>query len=377
MATINFATREITTKLVYFGASGAGSNTNLRQLHRQVTSARKSRLHRFGPGDTEERSFYFDYVAGPSDNLNGFAILRRVYSLPGALELEAHRLEVVRDLDGLVFVADARPGQDTANMDQLLLLEQMLATQGLELASLPLVIQVNQAGQDDARPPEDVVYDLNPYGFPVQRAVASEGVGVLETLVELTGAISARIRDHMAGNESSISVVAVHRPQKLSDDDIIRSHIEAIQAVSEATPTSAVGADLPTPLTSTPRVALPFQPPDFAGTEPVRVVAHRVLRGTIEVDLVMQSSDGEFAKPLTVVLENRPTVTPARPRGSSMPPAPAAMPPEGRIADYLPATYNIPTLMAPDMPGWMYGLIGVLGGVAIGVLGAVVVGMSV
>ncbi len=89
MATIDFGNREITAKLVYFGATGAGSNTNVRQLHRLVPTTSRSRLHKFGPGDSAERSFYFDYRLPESERINGFDLRLRLYSLPGGLELEA------------------------------------------------------------------------------------------------------------------------------------------------------------------------------------------------------------------------------------------------------------------------------------------------
>lgn len=370
MATINFATREITAKLVYYGTSGAGCNTNVRQLHRLVPSDRRSRLHKFGPGDSDERSFYFDYVAGKDSRINGFDLHLRVYSLPGGLSLDAHRHEVMKDVDALVYVADARPVAEAANMDQLLALEEQLSKTGLELASLPIVIQVNHTDDDTARPAEDVVYDLNPYGFPVIPAIATEPRGVLETHTELAGALTARIRDNMAGNAAAITVTAVHRAERIDDEDVIRGHIEAIQAVTTATPASSLGEEMPTPSTPTPRVELPFQPRDFVGTHPVQVLSSRLEGSTIVIELLMQPMSGGDPKPLRIELANRPTDTPALDRVMPAQPEPT------RLGDYIPDTYDLPEEEGPDLPGWLYGVIGVLGGLAIGVLGASLIGLS-
>ena len=94
-------------------------------------------------------------------------------------------------------------------MDHLLALETLLGQRGLELASLPMAIQVNHCDTPEARPADNVVYDLNPYGFPVIEAMASEPRGVLETHTEVVGALVARIRDNMAGNAAAVTMKAV------------------------------------------------------------------------------------------------------------------------------------------------------------------------
>lgn len=373
MATINFATREITAKLVYYGASKAGSNTNLRQLHRLVPSPGRSRLHKFGPGDTDERTYYFEFVAPQEQRVNGFDLKLRVYSLPGALALDAHRLEVIKDVDALVLVADARPDQEAANMDHLLALEELLGKTGLELASLPMVIQVNHLDDPSARSVTDVVYDLNPYGFPVIPAVAIEPRGVLETHTEVAGALVARIRDNMAGSTAAITLTALHRAERETDEDVIRGHIEAIQQVTTATPASSLGDDGPTPSTPRPRVELPFQPPEFTGTQPVQLLSANIEGTAIEIELLMQSTTGGDPRPLRIVLANRPTETPVARRVASQVPASPDLP---DVGDFIPDSYDLPEEEGPDLPGWVYGLIGVAGGLAIGVLGTSLIGMS-
>src|SRR6478609_5312689 len=100
MATINFATREIQAKVVYFGATGAGCTTNLEHLHNTVVGRRKSSLRGFGVGEALERSWYFQYAIDAP--VEGFEMMVRVYCLPGAVELEVHREEVMADVDGVV-----------------------------------------------------------------------------------------------------------------------------------------------------------------------------------------------------------------------------------------------------------------------------------
>lgn len=382
MATINFATREISTKLVYVGASSAGCNTNVRQLHKLVTASEKSRLHQFGPGDTEERSFYFDYVGTDADRINSFDLLTRVYSLPGGLTLKAHRDEVMRDLDALVVVADARPGEENSNMDHLIHLEQILSEQGLELSALPVILQVNHCDATDARPTEDVVYDLNPYGFEVVDATAINGRGVKDTHLKLMGNLGTRIHDNMAGNAAALSLTAIHRATRLRDDEVIRKHIEVIQTQTTATPASSVGGDTDTPSGPAPTIEVAFQPRAFIGSHPCKVLGTKLDNNQVRVTLLMQPMSGGETRQLTVVLANRPTDTPAAPRHQPPHVTSAHSAPTGvstvngdHIRDYLPDSYTPAPAEGFDLPSWVYGAVGIGGGVVIGVLGAFLVGM--
>ncbi len=373
MAIINFATREITAKVVYFGATGAGCNTNLKQLHKLLSTSERSQLHKFGPSDSPERTYYFDYVTPDDRGVNDFRMRFRVYSLPGDLTLPAHRQEVVSEVDALVFVADARAARATANMDSLLELERMLSLQGLELAAVPVVLQVNHVDSSDARKISDVVFDINPYGFPVISAVANDHRGVVETHTEITGATMARIRDNMAGNEATITLTAVHRQTRETDEDVVRGHIEAIQGATQSTPqqqehgtvSNGEGVVLPTPT-----VEVPFQPRDFVGSHPVSVLAARVENGTVAVDVVMEPMGGGSPRRLTVHLANRPTDTPPVPRHAP----PSVVPSENRVSNYLPERVDFTQPPSGDLPGVWYGILGLGAGVLIGALTSYLVG---
>jgi len=373
MAIINFATREITAKIVYFGPPGAGCNTNLKQLHKLLNTAGRSQLHKFGPSDSEARTYYFEYLTPHSDNVSDFQMRFRVYSLPGGLALPAHRHEVMTEVDALVFVADARIQQATANMESLLDLERFLSLQGLELAAVPVVLQVNHADSKKARPLPDVVFDLNPYGFPVISSVASESLGVVDTHTEITGATRARIRDNMAGNEATITLTAIHRSVAVTDEDVIRGHIEAIQGATQSTPpqqehgTVSQGDEV---LVPAPVVEVPFQPRAFVGSHPTQVLSARVQGGVIAIEIVMEPMSGGQPRRLTVHLANRPTDSPAVPRHSP----PGVVPVQDRVSNYLPERVDLHLGPARDLPPIWYGVLGVSSGVIIGALTSYLLG---
>jgi hypothetical protein len=367
MAVINFAHREITAKVVYFGATGAGCNTNVRRLHELLAdNEARSRLHKFGPGDTDERSWYFD-VRGPHEAVAGFTVRFRIYSMPGGLVLPAHRREVMDQVDAIVLVVDARPAAASANEQALLELEQILADQGLELAAMPVVLQVNHTDHPEARELAASVFDLNPYGFPVISAAARSDVGVRATFDEITATTVARVRDNMAGGDGSITLTAVHRPEVEHDGDIIRKHLDAIQEESPATPSSSV--DEPAPTAATPpgaEVEVPFQPREFAGSHPIRVVEAAIEDGQVFVDLELERMGGGGpTRQLRVRLANRPTDSPAVPRAPQVIVTSAS--PAMRVTEGLPDRVEMHGYeIKPDLPPVWYGVLGVSGGLAAG-----------
>ncbi len=372
MATINFATREITAKIVYFGAKGAGCNTNVERLWHLVHGRRRSPVHRFGFKDSDQRSWYFDYIPAAESPIDGFQVCWRLYSLPGGVDVAAHREEVMSDVDAVVFVADARRGRNQGNVDHLLTLEASLTRIGLELSAVPVVIQVNHTDAEDACPSADVLFDLNPFGFPVVQGVARQDKGVLETHEEITQAVLARVRDTLAG-EDAITLTAI-RSEAESDAEVIQRHVENIQARSQASPRSTIDEIQLDP--AAPSVELAFQPREFVGSHPIRVLQAGVEGDQVRVDLEMERMGGGETRHLTVLLANRPTDTPPVPRASPPAPSPQTDPPGDRVFDYLPKEEAV--AMRPDtpsdLPGYWYGVMGVAGGIVIGLLSAYLFG---
>ncbi len=397
MAVLNFATREITARIVYFGASGAGCNTNVRRLYDMVPTRERSRLHRFGPATSQEISWYFDYAPVDALNAAGFALRMRVYSLPGGIELAAHRDEVLDQVDGVVFVADPRRDAAQANLDRLLELERQLAVQGLELAALAVVIQVNRSDETDARELAEVVSDLNPYGFPVVSAVASKGEGVVEAHRAVTEALQQRIRDALSGNDAAITLSALYHPTSDADDDtVVRRHLEAIRekttspaALLEATEDTGAFAE------TAATFEIPFSPREMVFARPIEVLGADMVGERIAVHLLMDPVGGGELQRMTVLLVpdgGRDGSEPALVGAAKGPTSDARIrstssrPPEPGPGAFLPDVVDLPlepyedddegevTLVDrdddrhPDLPGWAYGSFGVGAGVVIGML---------
>jgi len=369
MAVINFAHREISAKIVYFGATGAGCNTNVRALHQLLPEDEsKSQLHKFGPADLSERSWYFE-LRHPSAKVRGFQVRYRTYSLPGGLQAAPHREQVMEGVDAIVLVVDSRPEASASNEEALLELEELLTAQSLDLAGLPVVIQVNHIDQNGARDENAVVFDLNPYGFPVLSAAAKSHQGVADTFEKITALTRDRIQLAIAGEEGALALRAIHRPAIESDEDVVRQHLNAmLQETIGAAPPSF---DEPSATTGTPpgdQVEVPFQPREFAGSYPVRIVEANLEDGQVYVDVEFERMGGGETRQLRVKLANRPTNSPAMPRPVAVP-VTSASSPIMDITKGLPDKVDItPWVAETDMPPIWYGVLGISGGIAAGLM---------
>jgi hypothetical protein len=387
MATLNFATRELTAKIVYFGAQGAGCNTNVARLFHLVAGTKRSALLKLSSEGESEHSWCFEYADPDAAPLEGFTLVFRVYSLPGAIGLAAHRDEVVRGLDGVVFVADGRADRNQGNVDALLELEGRLARTGLELAHTLVTLQVNHTDAEGARPITDVVFDLNPYGFPVVEAAAHEGRGVLETFASVTARFREAVAAALTGESSPILLTATHDPDRATDLDLVRAHVASIHAqartppVQEERPPELDGA--PLELQEGPTVEVPFQPRELAGFHPVRVLGTMVDGDRVWVELAMERMGGGEVRRVALVLHNRPPDTDSirLPAPVATAVAPSPNPEDRSVFDFLPESVVYEEAPAPpsrtqDLPAVWYGVLGIGGGVLIGLLSAYVLGVG-
>lgn len=378
MAVVNFATREITARIVYFGASGAGCNTNVRRLYDLLSARERSRLHKFGPADSGEISWFFDYVPVEATIATDFQLRVRVYSLPGGIVLPAHREEVLEQVDGVAFIADARLDQEAANLDSLLELERSLASQGVELAGLPVALQVNHADDPSARPIEDVASDLNPYGFPLIRAVASRGEGVAETHFQVSDRIKRRITAIMAGGDAGAGLIAEYRADVVRDEAIVHGHLAAIRARSPALPGPLLEAteDTDTRDGAAEIVEIPFPLRDLLNARPLEVLGSEIQGERILLHLLLDPMSGAEIVRRTIALVN---VGSRPPTSSPAPSAPAEVRPEfvdqsGDPSEEMPAVH-LPSAESTDLAAWLYGIAGLVGGIAIGMLAGYLLGL--
>jgi signal recognition particle receptor subunit beta len=368
MATVHLLSREISAAVLYMGPTGAGSGTNVRRLYELVPAASRSRLHRFGPRGGDERTWYFDYVSAAPFGVRDFQLRVHVYSLPASIDVAAHREEVLRDVDGLVFVADARPEREGANADELLAAEGQLSAVGLALQALPVVLQVNHTDHAEARAPADVAFALNPYGFPVVPATAREDRGVLETHEAVLRVVAERIRDALSGVILPVRLRANVRPDADRDDAVVQRHIEAIRRAGDTG--AAVEAEevaATAEVRDGGEVSVPFMPNSLVGYRPVHVVGTRVVGDEVFVELIVRNHRGDSVL-VHVQLEARPVgASPSMTQPMSMRSAPWP------VTAHLPESMTISEPQETGVPAWLWGAVGVVGGSLVGALAIYVI----
>lgn len=180
MSMINYASREINCKIVYYGPGLGGKTTNLEYVFNKVNPETRGKL--ISLATESERTLFFDFLPVDLGSVKGFKTRFHLYTVPGQVYYNASRRLILKGVDGVVFVADSGAARMDANIASLHNLYENLAEYGHEPGSLPIVIQYNKRDLPDALPVDDLRRELNPTGLPDFEAVAVEGAGVFDTL---------------------------------------------------------------------------------------------------------------------------------------------------------------------------------------------------
>jgi len=184
MSFINFTTREISCKIVYYGPGLSGKTTNLHWIYGQTDSARKGKL--ISLATETERTLFFDFLPLALGDIEGFKVRFHLYTVPGQVFYAASRKLILKGVDGIVFTADSQIERMDSNMESMEDLRENLETHGYDLKKLPLTIQYNKRDLPSAAPLDEMNRHLNPMNFTWFEAVAPQGIGVYETLKDVT-----------------------------------------------------------------------------------------------------------------------------------------------------------------------------------------------
>src|SRR3990172_4397296 len=184
MAFVNFATREITAKVVYYGPGLGGKTTSLQFIHNSLSPENRGKM--ISLSTQEDRTIYFDFLPLHLGKIQDFAVRVQLYTVPGQVRYNATRKLVLRGADGLVFVADSQRHKKLANIESFNNLEENLREHGKDLKDLPHVLQFNKIDLQNLLRPGDLNQLLNKYAVPYFETRATSGVGVLEALKSIT-----------------------------------------------------------------------------------------------------------------------------------------------------------------------------------------------
>ncbi len=186
MSLVNFTSREITCKIVYYGPGRSGKTTNLHYVYERVPETRRGRM--VSLATQTDRTLFFDFLPIDLGQISGFSTRFQLYTVPGQVYYNATRRLVLQGADGVVFVGDSQARQLDENLESLQNLQSNLLEHGVDVRTVPLVMQYNK--QDLPREliltPPELDDALNFRDVPSFPADALHGTGVFETLKRIS-----------------------------------------------------------------------------------------------------------------------------------------------------------------------------------------------
>jgi signal recognition particle receptor subunit beta len=184
MVLFNYATKEITAKVVYYGPGLCGKTTNLQFVYDSLPSNNKSKM--LSLATKTDRTLFFDFLPLDLGKIRGMRTKLQLYTVPGQVYYNSTRQLVLKGADGIVFVADSQDFAVDANLESLQNLEDNLKRQGVRMREIPLVIQYNKRDLPNALPVAELDQAINKQRVPTFESVATTGIGVEETLKGIT-----------------------------------------------------------------------------------------------------------------------------------------------------------------------------------------------
>lgn len=180
MTFINYASREINCKIVYYGPGLCGKTTNIQWIYEQANPEKKGKL--VSLATETDRTLFFDFLPLDMGTVKGFKVRFHLYTVPGQVFYDASRKLILRGCDGIIFVADSQRARMEANIESIANLATNLKENGFDIRSIPYVLQLNKRDMPSAAPVTEMERLLRFRGEPMIEAVANQGTGVIETL---------------------------------------------------------------------------------------------------------------------------------------------------------------------------------------------------
>jgi len=180
MSFINYSSREINCKIVYYGPGLCGKTTNLQYIYRRMTPDARGKM--ISLATETERTLFFDFLPLSLGEVRGFKTRFHLYTVPGQVFYDASRRLILRGVDGVVFCADSQLTRVDANVESLENLQVNLREQGYNPDQIPLVLQYNKRDLPGVASVAELHALLNRRNVPEFEASATTGIGIFETL---------------------------------------------------------------------------------------------------------------------------------------------------------------------------------------------------
>ena len=192
MSFINYSSREINCKIVYYGPGLCGKTTNLQYVYARTSPEAKGKM--ISLATETERTLFFDFLPLSLGEIRGFKTRFHLYTVPGQVFYDASRKLILKGVDGVIFVADSQEERMEANIESIRNLEENLREHGFDLETVPYALQFNKRDLPSAVPVAELYRVLNFKREPTFEAVATTGIGVFDTLKAVAKQILVELR---------------------------------------------------------------------------------------------------------------------------------------------------------------------------------------
>jgi signal recognition particle receptor subunit beta len=192
MTFINYAAKEINCKIVYYGPGLGGKTSNLQHIFNKTAPERKGKM--ISLATEADRTLFFDFLPLDLGSIRGFTTRFHLYTVPGQVFYDASRKLILKGVDGVAFVADSQKERMEANIESIRNLKDNLKENGFDLESIPYALQFNKRDLPNAMEVDEMYRMLNFKREPTFEGIATEGVGVFETLKAVAKQILVELR---------------------------------------------------------------------------------------------------------------------------------------------------------------------------------------
>jgi signal recognition particle receptor subunit beta len=193
MTFINYASREINCKIVYYGPGLGGKTTNIQWIHDRAKSESKGKL--ISLATETDRTLFFDFLPLELGTIRGFRTRFHLYTVPGQVFYDASRKLILKGVDGIVMVADSQEMRHDANIESVQNLKYNLRQHGYDIEAIPYVLQLNKRDLPTSMPAAKMEEDLRLKDEPTFEAIATQGKGVFDTLKGIVKLVLADLRN--------------------------------------------------------------------------------------------------------------------------------------------------------------------------------------
>ena len=193
MVFFNYALRKLNAKIVYYGPGLCGKTTNLQWIHDHFEGGQRGKM--ISLATEGDRTIFFDLLPIDIGSIRGMDVTLQLYTVPGQVHYNSTRQLVLRGADGVVFVADSQRTMKASNAESFENLQENLMLQGIDIKDFPHILQFNKRDLRDLLSTEDLNESLNVFSCPIFEAIATEGIGVQESLEGIVKLVMRNLRE--------------------------------------------------------------------------------------------------------------------------------------------------------------------------------------